>query len=200
MAMLHGVIIGIAAIAVIGLVLVSGNDKALVKSPNEEIPASGPKSTTEEKEPSEMIDPLTLYAKQHGVFTTSASAATFMSAEPSLATAAIIQAGGQYYVWSAVGMTESEITTTTQDDAFTKEFAVSTSGCEVIGAEIFREVLQSDTIEKIKLSVGQENDEKAQGFNKQITAITAFTDDLSVIRLHLLSQYTYSQDCAKISF
>lgn len=200
MAMLHGVIIGVAAIAVIGFILANGDDKKSVAKIDEEIPASGPQATENEKEPIENATPLTLYAKQHGVFTTSASAATFMAADPSLATAAIIQANGQYFVWSAVGMTESEIMTSTSGESFAKTFTVNASSCQAIGAEKFQEVLKSDTVEKIKLSMGQENEEKTKEFNKQIAAITAFTNDLSVIRLHLLSQYSYSEDCVKISF
>lgn len=200
MAMLHGVIIGIAAIAVIGFVLAGAEGKRVIDKIEEEIPASGPKSADSEKAPAETVEPFEMFARQHGVFTTSASAATFMSADPSLATAAIIQSSGQYYVWSAVGLTEAEILDSEQEETYKKAFTVNTSACEVIGAEKFKEILEAESVEKIKISATQGNDEKANEFNGQIAAIMAFTDDLRVIRLHLLSQYSYSQDCVKISF
>jgi hypothetical protein len=42
--------------------------------------------------------------------------------------------------------------------------------------------------------------EKVSVFNEQLTAITAFTDDIRVVRLHLLAHYASKQDCLKIDF
>ena len=200
MAMLHGVVIGIAAIAVIGFVLASAEGKRAIDRIEEEIPAAGPKAADSEKAPVDTVESFELFARQHGAFTTSASAATFMAADPSLATAAIIQSSGQYYVWSAVGLTEAEILDSEQAETYKKAFTANTSACEGIGAEKFKDILKADNVEKIKNSVAQGNDDKANEFNRQIAAIMAFTDDLRVIRLHLLSQYSYAQDCVKISF
>lgn len=199
MAMLQGVIIGVVAIAVIGFVLAGAEGKRAIDK-IEEIPASGPKSADTETTPAETVELLNLFARQHGVFTTPASAATFIAADPSLATAAIIQSDGQYFVWSAVGLTEEEIMNSEQADTYKKAFSVNTSACEVIGTEKFREVLKAEKIEEIKISENEKNDDKMNEFNRHLTAITAFTKDLKVIRLHLLSQYSYSKDCVKISF
>lgn len=202
MAMLHGVVIGVVAIAIVGFILVGADGKRPIDKIKEEIPASGPSESTDtaEKQPAEPGESLQLFARQHAVFTTSAAAATFIAAEPSLATAAIIQADGQYYVWSAVGVTEAEIEKSAQAETYQKVFNVNTSACEGIGAKKLKEILAADEIAKIKISDGQESDEKVQAFNRQLDAITAFTNDLTVIRLHLLSQYSYAEDCAKISF
>lgn len=200
MAMLHGVIIGIAAIAVIGFILAGAEGKRAVDKIEEEIPTTGPKSANTEPAPAETVEQLKLFAVQHGVFTTPASAATFIAADPSLATAAIIQSGDQYFVWSAVGLTEDEIENSEQEDTYKKAFTVNTTACEVIGAEKFREILEAKKLEEIKFSESQKNDDKMNEFNRHLSAITAFTEDLRVIRLHLLSQYTYSKGCAKISF
>ena len=175
-------------------------EKRAIDRIEEEIPAAGPKAADSEKAPVDTVESFELFARQHGAFTTSASAATFMAADPSLATAAIIQSSGQYYVWSAVGLTEAEILDSEQAETYKKAFTANTSACEGIGAEKFKDILKADNVEKIKNSVAQGNDDKANEFNRQIAAIMAFTDDLRVIRLHLLSQYSYAQDCVKISF
>ena len=200
MAMFQGVIIGVAAIAVIGFILAGAEGKRAIDKIEEEIPASGPESTNTETSPAEKVELLNLFARQHGVFTTPASAATFIAADPSLATAAIIQSDGQYFVWSAVGLTEEEIMNSEQADTYKKAFSVNTSACEIIGTEKFREVLQAKKIEEIKISENEKNDDKMNEFNRHLSTITAFTEDLKVVRLHLLSQYSYSKDCVKISF
>ena len=201
MAMLQGVIIGVAAAAVIGFILVGTNGKKNVDKLVEDIPASGPASPEIDGGAPTTATSLELFAKQHGAFSTSASAASFIATDPALATAAIIRSGEQYFVWSAVGLTESEIMIAEKDEGvFVKRFVADASACEVIGAEKLRDVFSTTDLAKIK-SLGSEKDaEKTGDLNQNIASITAFTDDLRVIRLHLLSHYSYSKDCVKIAF
>lgn len=201
MAMVHGIIIGVAAIALVGFILIGTNGKNKIGNGEEEVPTAGP--TAVEKEPSDPtseIEPIKLFAKQHGVFSSSASAATFLASEPSLSTAAIIFADNQYFVWSAVGLSEIEMSSLADEGSFTKPFIANTSACHVVSAQKMRDVLAAQNIAEIQISETDKNDEQALDFNRNITSITAFTKDLQVIRLHLLSHYSYTKDCIKISF
>lgn len=201
MAMLHGVIIGIAAIAVVGIIFVGAEGNRTVDQIENEIPASGPDENQEKETPTTgTAESLPLFAKQHGAFTTSASAATFIAADPSLSTAAIIQSDGQYFVWSAVGLAEAEIEGILEDDTYKKEFSISPASCEIINPAQLWEVLQADDIAKIKQMATTNDEEKTKELARHIDTITAFTNDLKVIRLHLLSKFANTNDCVKISF
>lgn len=198
MALLHGVLIGVAAVAVIGFILMGTGDKKASPKGLEEVPASGPPSEEGIDNKPSAVEPLSMVAKQHGVFSSPAAAASFMTADPLLATAAIIQAGDQYFVWSAVGLTEAEIVL--DESSFRKPFLADMAACEVIGAKKLRDVFTTTELAKIKKLESENGDKKTNDFNRNIASITAFTDDLTVIRLHLLSHYSYTKDCVKISF
>ena len=94
------------------------------------LPTSGPEPVDPETAPtSTKVEPLQFFARQHGVFTTPSSAATFIAENPSLASAAVAKAEGQYYVWSAVGLTEAEIMDSEIEETFRKRLVVDTSAC-----------------------------------------------------------------------
>lgn len=199
MAMLHGVVIGIVAIVVVGLFLAGAEGKRPIEQIEEEIPASGPVGEDAEVDKNGP-DALTLYAKQHGAFTTSASAATFIKENQSLSTAAVMQVEDQYFVWSAVGQTEAEIEAVLEDGTYKKEFSVAPVACEVVQSEQLWQVLKITDVAKVKNSLSENEDEKGRALAKKIDAITAFTNDLNVIRLHLLANYANESGCVKISF
>jgi len=200
MAVLHGVIIGVAAVAVIGFILVGTSGKNSVDKIVEEIPAAGPASSGEDGMTTGAVESLQLFAKQHGMFTTAASAAQFITNDPALATAAIIRSGDKYFVWSAVGLTEAEIAVGEKAGTFHKKFNADTSACEVVGAKKLRDIFAATEIAKIKSLAGEKEEQKTDEFKRNIASIIAFTDDLRVIRLHLLSHYSYAKDCVKITF
>jgi len=201
MAMVQGVIIGVAAIAIIGFIILSSNGMKVGETKPPEVPTAGPTaSDAETTEQQEIGAGLKLYARQHGAFSSSAAAATFMGEDPSLTTAAIIQVAEQYYIWSAVGLTEAEITDSDSEDSFRKEFNATPVACDVVGADKLNTVLSIDDIAKIKSLESEKGDKKAEGLSKDLTAITSFTNDLRVIRLHLLSHYSTKQVCVKITF
>ncbi|MDS9471330.1 hypothetical protein [Sporosarcina pasteurii] len=201
MAMLHGVIIGIAAIAVVGIIFVGAEGNRTVDKIENEIPASGPAEDKEnDTSANKTTGSLALYAKQHGAFTTSVSAATFIAEDPSLSTAAIIQSDGQYFVWSAVGLSEVEIEGILEEGTYKKEFSINPTSCDMVHTTNLWEVLEADDIAKIKQLASKNDDEKAKELARHIDTITAFTNDLKVIRLHLLSKYANTNDCVKISF
>lgn len=201
MAMVNGVIIGVVAIAIIGFIILGANGKKNGETTNPEVPATGPPANEGESPTQEPgNDSLKLFARQHGAFSSSTSAATFMEADPSLNTAAIIQVADQYYIWSVVGLTEAEILDSDSEETFRKEFSATLTTCDVVGAEKLKEVLSTDDIAKIKSLESEKGNEKAEDFSRDVLAITSFTDDLQVIRLHLLAHYSTTKDCIEISF
>ena len=149
-------------------------------------------------------EPLQLFAKQHGAFSSSESATLFIAEDPTLSKAAVIQAGDKYLVWTAVGLTENEIDSSESEGTYRKTFRADTSSCGAIGAGKLREVLTQTEIAKINYldenKKEGKDDDKTKGFYKNIAAITAFTKDLRIVRLHLLSHYSHTENCVKITF
>ncbi|WP_318615186.1 hypothetical protein [Sporosarcina sp. YIM B06819] len=206
MAMLHGVVIGVAAVVVIGLVLFIGKGKVEPSASGKEVPTAGPAAveTPVETPPTDKEQSLKLFAKQHGVFSSAEAAALFIAEDPSLAKAEVIHAGGNYFVWSAVGLKEGEIETSEYEGTFRKSFSVNIATCGAIGAGKLHEVLAATEMGQIKNLVAQQKGAKDEGemkdFYKNITTITAFTTDLRVIRLKLLSHYSSTNNCVKFGF
>ncbi|MCM3743478.1 hypothetical protein M3193_04940 [Sporosarcina luteola] len=209
MAMLHGVIIGIAAVAIVGFIIVGTNGQGKEKAGEEETvatdtpksgettPTSGPAISPEEA-------PLQLFAKQHGVFSTLQSAQEFVALDASLAKAAVLDIGGQFYVWSAVGIQEDEIDVSADEMTFRKPFFADTSSCSTVGAGKLRNALSETELSKIKVLTtvgeGEAEDEKLAEFRKIVVAVTTFTSDLRIVRLQLLGHYTHKNGCVKINF
>jgi hypothetical protein len=209
MAMLHGVLIGIAAVVIVGLVIVSTNGKGKEKAIEQETVASDPPTsgeTTPASGPAVSGDeaPLKLFAKQHGVFSSVQSAQDFISQDVSLAKADILQIGGQFYVWSEVGIQEDEIEVSEYEMTFKKPFFADVSACSNVGAGKLRSALSESEFSKIKVlttvAEGEADDEKIAEFRKHIAAVTAFTSDLRIVRLKLLANYSHKDGCAKINF
>lgn len=210
MAMLHGVVIGIAAVAIVGFLIVGTNGLGKEKPTEHEVVATNPptsaETTTPASGPAISADeaPLKLFAKQHGVFSSAQSAQEFVSQDVSLAKAAILEIGGQFYVWSAVGIQEDEIEVSEYEMTFRKPFFADTASCSADGAGKLRSALSETELSKIKTltTVAEEEaeDEKLAAFRKNLVAVTAFTSDLRIVRLQLLAHYTHKDGCVKINF
>ncbi|MFC5603960.1 hypothetical protein [Sporosarcina koreensis] len=209
MAMLHGVIIGIAAVAIVGFMIIGTNGQGKEKASEQETVVTDPPASTETTPtsgPAVSMEeaPLKLFAKQHGVFSTVQSAREFMAQDASLAKADILEIGGQFYVWSAVGIQESEIEVSEYEGTFRKPFFADASSCSAVGAGKLRGSLSENELSKIKtlttIAEGEDDDENIANFRKNIAAITAFTSDLRIVRLKLLANYTHKDGCVKINF
>lgn len=201
MAMLHGVVIGVVALVIVGVFLMGAEGKRPIDKIENEIPASGPEQNEENEAGDEVAsDAVTFYAKQHGAFTTSEAAATFIEENPSLSTAAVMQVKDQYFVWSAVGRTEAEIEAILEEGTYKKAFSASSASCETVKTDQLWQILNLNEPSKIKNSIAENEGEKEQVLTKKIDAITAFTNDMKVIRLHLISSFSNETGCVKISF
>src|SRR5690606_14844793 len=132
-AMIQGVIIGVVAVAAIGLAIVGTGGKggsSGVPAPTKTVPASGPQA-----DGGDDGQAMTMYVKQHGVFSSAETAAGFVSDDPSLAKTAILKVGDQYYVWGAVGLNESDIVLKEGENAFRKTIRVTPSSCKTAKPE-----------------------------------------------------------------
>ncbi|WP_438311180.1 hypothetical protein [Sporosarcina sp. FA9] len=205
MAMLHGVLIGVAAVSLIALILITTSDKTPKENVKEkeletEVPTTGPAPVETEVPTLPSVGSMQLFARQHGVFTTHISATAFISEEPSLASTAIIKADGQYYVWSAVGLSEAELMNAEIVDTFRKKLIVDTSACVAIGAGKIPDILGETDATKIKISDADKTDIVSGEFNRNVDAVIKYTSDMRLIRLQLLSHYSLNKECVKISF
>lgn len=209
-AMIHGVIIGIAAVAIVGFIIVGTSSKSKQQAADNEVvtkPVEKPGETTPTSGPDAAIGaepPLKLFAKQHGVFSSAESAAVFIAEDPGLSKASVIESQGQFYVWSAVGLDGSEFEVSEAEGTFRKPFNADTSACSAAGAGKLRKTLTETALSQIKTltveGAGDSEDAKAAEFRKHIIAVTAFTSDLTIVRLKLLSHYTNKDGCVKIGF
>ncbi len=203
MAMLHGVALGVAAVVFIGIVLFMTKGKGEPSASVEEVPTTGPPPI---ETPAETggEKPLPLFAKQHGAFSTAEAATLFIAEDPSLAKAAVIHAGDNYFVWSAVGVTAAEIETSDYEGTYRKTFSANTSACGAVGAGKLRGVLAETEIGQIKNLEAPQNGandaEKTEDFYKNITVVTAFTTDMRIVRLKLLEYYSSTNNCVKFAF
>ncbi len=206
----QGVLLGIAAVAIVGFILLKTEKPESAASNKVEVPASGPASgQTEGKEDSTKPEPaaagapITMYAKQHGVFSSKASAASFISVEQ-LAKAAPVHSNGQFYVWSAVGLSEVDADPAGAEGVFRKQVKVSPLACDSGEGELLRSVLSATKISEIQDLVASRKQTADTGkkdtFTSNITAITAFTDDLNSIKMHVLAHYAETGTCVKLDF
>ncbi|REB07177.1 hypothetical protein DVB69_10000 [Sporosarcina sp. BI001-red] len=206
----QGVLLGIAAVAIVGFILLKTDKPESAASPNVGVPANGPASgqtdgKKDEKKPDAAAAgaPIPMYAKQHGVFSSKASATSFISDE-NLAKAAAVHAGDQFYVWSALGLSEMDADPAGEDGAFRKQVTVSPLACDSGEGELLRSVLGASKISEIQDLVASRKQTAGEGkkdtFTSNIAAITAFTDDLNVIKMHVLAHYSETGECVKLDF
>lgn len=206
--MLHGVIIGIAAVALVGFIIVGTTSKGKEQTVEKEVterPQKEEDATTPTSGPNVSVgDPLKLFAKQHGVFSSEASASEFIALDEKLAKASVIDVGGQFYVWSEIGLDESELEVSEAEGTFRKPFFAETSACSSVGAGKLRKALSETELSQIKIlsssSEEDKEDESIADFRKNLVAVTAFSSDLRIVRLKLLSHYTHKNGCVKIKF
>lgn len=191
-AVVQGVFIGLAAVFIIAFVLNSSGEKKA----GESVPAAGPAADKEAAEDGAV----SLFVKQHGVFSSKESAAEFAGASPSLKDTVIVPAEGQFYIWGAAWLKESDVVLAEKEDAFKKQIRLVPGVCKNDAMENVKKALTIDDLSKIQFSKEQDQPQKGSGLEKKISAITAFTKDPAIARLHLLAYYTDTDPCFKIQF
>ena len=194
-ALVQGVAIGLVAVLIIGLTISSTGGKK--EKADQTVVTTGPK--TDEKEGA-TEDGETMFVKQHGVFSSQQAATDFVASDSSLATTAIVPVGQQFYVWGAVWLKESQVVLNEGEDAFKKRITVVPGTCKSADAAEVKKALFAEDLSKIELSKDGKDAKKNGDFAKKVAAVTAFTKDSSVARLHLLAHYSNQDPCFKIQF
>lgn len=207
----QGVLLGIIAVAVVGFILMKTEKPDAAATADPDVPASGPAATdkgasagseSDEEKPA-LGAAVTMYALQHGVFSSKESAASFVT-EEQVPAAAVVKADSQFYVWSALGLTEQDADPTRAEGAFRKTVSVTPLACKGGEGQLVQAVLQAKKISDIQDLISQRKQSADSGkkdpFVEQMTAITAFTDDLNIIRMHVVAYYAEKGDCVKLQF
>lgn len=140
------------------------------------------------------------FANQYGVFTSNESALDFISEYPSLNTSAVVQVDGSYYVWSAVSPIREELILSSAPTSFAKSFTFSAAACTKEKEKSIPALLESNDPSKYYFQDGDVPENFPEDWQSITSAISSFSQDLGIARLHLLAHYATKNECMKIVF
>ncbi|MED3660977.1 hypothetical protein NST62_08005 [Ureibacillus sp. FSL K6-8385] len=196
-AALSGSITGLVGVLVFMIILNSMNSTYTEeKQQNELIPVSS--QQTEEKKENEYSEQF--YAKQHGVFSTFEKASEFVYGHSSLNTSAVVEIDGNFYVWSGVATSKDDIVLTEDPPSFVKPFTLSAEGCKKPALKNLPSLLKNDDSLKLNFEGGKKMGDLPPDWESITFALSSISNDLSVVRMHLLAHYFTENDCLKIKF
>ncbi|MFF2755057.1 hypothetical protein ACFVR1_15060 [Psychrobacillus sp. NPDC058041] len=198
---IQGLIIGVVGVLLFGFLLNLSNVKN-----NEEAEQNGQVSTPpkvdEKNDKIEVSADITLpfKAKQYGVFTTKESAIAFISEQPSLQKASIVNVNNKFYVWSKLFVDEVSTSDSENLQTFIKPLYISTKGCEDPKMKNIINVLQEEKLTKNYFDSLAKKEEYPEDLMSIVAAVSAFSEDSAVIRLLVLTHYLEQNSCLKLNF
>ncbi|WP_313891717.1 hypothetical protein [Psychrobacillus sp.] len=195
---IQGGVIGVVGVLLFGFALNFANDQ-------KEKPEVVETETIEKEEVEKKVEVttdgvLTLKAQQFGMFTTKESAMAFVSEQPSLEKAGILNVENQFYVWSQLFADEAIAEQTNVLPAFMKTLYVSTDSCESKKVKNMMQLLQEEKLSKKYFDSVKKKEDYPDDMMSIVQAVTAFTDVSSVIRLHIFTHYAEQNECVKLNF
>lgn len=137
------------------------------------------------------------YASQHGLFSSKEGAQQFIAENPLLNKAAIIEVNQQFFVWSALATNKQPESLT--PSAFFKQLSV-VAGCTKPTLQKLPEILMDEKYLKNYFEQTPKEGEVPADWGKILTAVSSLSNDINVMRLHLLVHYYGENDCLKIEF
>ncbi|HWK24306.1 MAG TPA: hypothetical protein VNS08_14855 [Ureibacillus sp.] len=140
------------------------------------------------------------YANQYGVFTSAESAQDFISEYPVLNTGATVEVDGKYYVWSSVTTTKEELILSDNPTSFAKSFKFTGAACTEETLKGLPKLLESNDPSKFYFQDGNIPDNIPQDWQSITSALSSFSQDLGIARVHLIAHYFEKNDCMKIEF
>ncbi|HEY4623352.1 translation initiation factor 2 [Solibacillus sp. FSL R7-0668] len=171
----------------------------LLKMPIEEqAQDAGPVvETTSQQEQEEIVQ--VFYALQHGVFSSSDSAAQFVASFPTLNKSAIVEIEGQYFVWSRLDIEKVDTALTVVPSAFYKKLTFHSSCPNPAQLQLPKTL--KDT-KWLTLQGIDQADATAvpEDWVKRAEEVLKLTTNPNVIRLHLAKNYFEQLDCLKVTF
>jgi hypothetical protein len=198
---LQGLIIGVVGVLLFGFILNLSNVKKEEEA--EQVgQVSTPPNAEEKKDKIEVSADLALpfKAKQYGVFTTKESAIAFISEQPSLQKASIVNVNNQFYVWSKLFVDEISTSDSENLQTFIKPLYISTKGCEDPKMKKIINVLQEEKLSKNYFNTLAKKEEYPEDLMSIVAAISTFSEDPAVIRLLVLTHYLEQNNCLKLNF
>lgn len=140
------------------------------------------------------------YANQYGVFQSEESASDFISEHPVLNTSATVEVDGKYYVWSSVTPIREELILSETPTSFAKAFKFSGAACTEETLKGLPTVLENNDPSKFYFQEGAVPDNIPDDWQTITSALSSFSQDLGIARLHLVAHYFDKNDCMKIEF
>jgi len=171
----------------------------LLKMPIEEqAQDAGPVvETTSQQEQEEIVQ--VFYALQHGVFSSSDSAAQFVASFPTLNKSAIVEIEGQYFVWSRLDIEKVDTALTVVPSAFYKKLTFHSSCPNPAQLQLPKTL--KDTKWLTLQGIDQANATAVpEDWVKRAEEVLKLTTNPNVIRLHLAKNYFEQLDCLKVTF
>lgn len=198
---LQGLIIGVVGVLIFGFLLNLSNDKK-VEEAEQNGQVSTPTTVNEKIDKIEVNADITLpfKAKQYGVFTTKESAIAFISEQPSLQKASIVNVNDQFYVWSKLFVDEVSTSDSENLQTFIKPLYISTKSCENPKMKNMINILQEEKLSKNYFDTLAKKEEYPEDMLSIVAAISTFSEDPAVIRLLVLTHYLEQNNCLKLNF
>lgn len=139
------------------------------------------------------------YALQHGVFSSSDSAAQFVAGYPTLNKSAIFEIDSQYFVWSRLDIEKVETALTVVPSAFYKKFTLHSSCPNAAQLQLPKTLkdtkwLTLQSVDKADTTAIPED------WVDRAEEVLKLTTNPNVIRLHLTKNYFEQLDCMKVTF
>ena len=140
------------------------------------------------------------FANQYGVFTSKESAQDFISEYPTLNTSATVEVDGKFYVWSSISPIREELILSDNPTSFAKSFKLSSAACTEESLKGLPTILESNDPSKFYFQDGSVPDNIPEDWQSITSALSSFSQDLGMARLHLVTHYVEKNDCMKIEF
>lgn len=195
-AILIGAIVGLLGVAIFLGVLQASNQMSQKKegesqgeSADKTVPASVESSASS-----------MFYASQAGVFSNYDSASAFLAGYPNLATGAIVDVDGKFYVWTSMVIEESDLTFLDDPPTFKKAFSVVSENCTDAKIAELLLVLADKNATKLNFQETGTDSTLPDDWQSIGTAASTISKDLSSVRLHVFAHYKSKNACLKVKF
>ena len=140
------------------------------------------------------------FANQYGVFKNFKSATEFQSGYANLNTSAVVEIDGSFYIWSSISPVKEGINLSESPVSFAKSFKFSSASCSEEALKKLPNTLKSNDPSKFYFEEGSVPKDYPADWFSITTALSTISQDLGVVRLHLLTHFYKENDCLKIEF
>lgn len=195
-AILIGAIVGLLGVAIFLGVLQASNQMSQ-KNEGESQGENGDKTVPASVESS---TPSMFYASQAGVFSNYDSASAFLAGYPNLATGAIVDVDGKFYVWTSMVIEEKDLTFLDDPPTFKKAFSVVNENCTDPKIAELPLVLADKNATKLNFQETGTDSTLPDDWQSIGTAASTISKDLSSVRLHVFAHYKSKNACLKVKF